>query len=220
MIYKNILLVGCIFVLVLMAQKLFLKSYMSGGLCCYFVISSFFSVGHKKGKIMESSSLLTRNIFPVLDFWFLRQHAGECGYWVAASWLWRTSKTNALWALLCAGSGLVFYYEAQITWSSCELFLSRLSHLCESQRCNHSLRREKRGSKKRGNLLLQSVAPSAWKGIKRPSCGHLRAAFVSHGAHYISLHSTWFLTDALHIFLFVPEFTCGLVWGWLMCQSH
>lgn len=159
MIYKNILLVGCIwhrkcfqvgciFVLVLMAQKLFLKSYMSGGLCCYFVISSFFTIVHKKGKIMESSSLLTRNIFPVLDFWFLRQHAGECGYWVAASWLWRTSK-NSLWALLCTRSGPVFYYEAQITWSSCELFLSRLSHLCESQRCNHSLRREKRGFKKR-----------------------------------------------------------------------
>lgn len=210
MIYKNILLVGhiwhrkcykvgCIFVLVLMAQKFLFKSFTSCDLCCYFVfVISFFSIGHKKGKIMASSSLLTRNIFPVLDFWFLRQHAGECGYWVAASWLWRTSKTNALWALLRTGSGLVFYYEAQITWSSCELFLSRLSHLCEAQRRNHSLRKKKRGCKKRGNLLLLSVAPSAWKGITRPSCGHLRAAFVSHGAHYISLHSTWFLRRPAH----------------------
>lgn len=181
MIYKNMLLVGCtwhrkcyrvgcIFVLVLMAQKFL---FNSGDLCCYFVISSFFSIGRKKGRIMESSSLLTRNIFPVLDFWFLRQHAGERGYWVAASWLWRTSKTNALWALLWTGSGLVFYCEAQITWSSCELLLSRLSHLCEAQRRNHSLGRKKRGCKKRGNLLLQLVAPSAWKGITRPSCGPL-----------------------------------------------
>lgn len=102
---------------------------------------------------------------------------------MAASRPWRTSKTNALWALL---------WTAIRRGTNCliKLWIVCVPSPSSFVKPRRKKKKEKRGCKKRGNLLPSVKGSSAWKGIICPLCGHLHVAFVSHTAHYFSLRST------------------------------